>query len=308
LRALIEESHFHPQHLISPLFIVDGTGKKEPIESMPCVHRYSVDQLWPVIEARVQSQVSTLLLFYKIDPLLKDPTGSEAIRKDNLLQRSIRAIKSRFPELCLMVDIALDPFTSHGHDGVLDAQGRVDNDRTLPILEEMALRAAEAGADFVAPSDMMDGRIGRIRTRLDQEGFSSVGILAYTAKYASALYGPFRNALDSTPQQGDKKGYQMNPANRREALREALLDAHEGADLLLVKPALFYLDVIQEIRAQTHLPIGAYHVSGEYSLVMAAAERGWLDPKAVFQEALLSIRRAGADFIISYVPPEWIFP
>lgn len=304
VRNLVQETSFAPHHLISPLFLVDGAHKQEPIHSMPGIARRSIDQLLLQIENLVAQGVNTFLLFCDIAAHLKNPLGTEATRADNLMQRGIRAIKNAFPHVCLMMDIALDPFTSHGHDGLLNAQGAVDNDATLPVLEAMSLRAAEAGVDFVAPSDMMDGRIGRIRCALDQHGWTQVGILAYCAKYASALYGPFREALHSAPKSGDKKGYQMNPANRREAVREALLDAAEGADLLLVKPALLYLDVIQEIRAHTHLPVGAYHVSGEYSMVMAAAEKGWLNAQAVFAESLLAIRRSGADFIVSYCTPE----
>jgi porphobilinogen synthase len=239
-------------------------------------------------------------LFCFVPTEQKDPQGSEAVRPGNLLQRAVRLLKQEIPDICIMIDIALDPFTTHGHDGVMNGQGVVDNDATLCVLGQMSLLAAEAGADIVAPSDMMDGRIAYIRAALDQAGFASVGILSYAVKYASAFYGPFREALNSAPKFGDKKGYQMNPANVREALMESQLDELEGADMLLIKPALPYLDVVAKVRESTTLPLGAYHVSGEYAMVMAAAQKGWLDANRIFEECLISIKRAGADFILTY--------
>lgn len=300
IRALIQETKLFPQSLIAPLFVVDGTQQKQPIHSMPGVFRFSIDLLVKEVIALYRLGIRAVDLFAAIDPAQKDPTGSEAIRADNLIQRTVRALKKEIPEMCVMVDIALDPFTNHGHDGVIDETGYVLNDATLEQLGKMSVMAAEAGADIVAPSDMMDGRVAYIRYALDQAGHINVGILAYAAKYASAFYGPFRDALNSAPKFGDKKNYQMHPANRREALREIALDECEGADMLLIKPALAYLDVICEAKKQTTLPLGAYHVSGEYSMVMAAAEKGWLDGDRVMAECLLSIKRAGADFILTY--------
>ena len=267
---------------------------------MPGVYRLSIDLMLREVELLVASGVEAVDLFVVCPKERKDAAGSDALREGNLLQQSVHALKHHFPELCVMVDIALDPFTDHGHDGLVSGDGVVLNDETVVVLEQMALLAAAAGADIVAPSDMMDGRVKGIRAALDAEGYEQVGICAYAAKYASALYGPFREALHSAPQFGDKKTYQMNPANVREALRESALDEAEGADMLMIKPASLYLDVIAKVREQSTLPICAYHVSGEYSMVMAAAERGWLDADKVFYETLLSIKRAGADFIFTY--------
>lgn len=300
LRALVEETQLLPQHLVSCFFVVDGKNLAIPIESMPSVYRFSIDLLIKEIEQHIALGVKAINLFAYIPLEKRNPTGDEALRPDNLIQKALRAVKKAFPDLVVMADIALDPYTDHGHDGLIDQDGFVLNDLSVKALGQMALIAAEAGADLVAPSDMMDGRVAYIRGVLDRQGFHDVGILSYAAKYASALYGPFREALGSAPRLGDKKGYQLNPANQREALREALLDAQEGADILLVKPALSYLDIIAKIRAHTELPIAAYHVSGEYSMVMAAAERGWLNGPKVLQEQFLSIRRAGADFILTY--------
>lgn len=267
---------------------------------MPGVERLSIDLLIESIKEQWEKGIRVVDLFAYIPNEKKNARGSEAVRPENLICQAVRELKRELPELCVMVDVALDPYTDHGHDGVLDESGSVDNDRTLPILAEMSLLVAEAGADVIAPSDMMDGRVAYIRKALDRGGKEQVSILSYTAKYASSFYGPFREALGSTLQNGDKKGYQMSPANSREALLEAAIDEEEGADLLLVKPALAYLDVIYKLRQETNLPIGAYHVSGEYSMVMAAAEKGWLNADEVFYESLLSIRRAGADFILTY--------
>jgi porphobilinogen synthase len=300
IRGLVQESSLHPRHLVSPLFVVEGTNQKVPIDSMPDIYRYSLDLLVKEATELYQMGICAVDLFCYIPDEKKDVSGAEAIRSGNLIQQAVRLLKIEIPDLCIMVDIALDPFTTHGHDGILRDDGMVDNDLTLPVLAQMSVLAAEAGADIVAPSDMMDGRIAYIRKALDGAGFTNVGILSYAAKYASSLYGPFREALNSSPKKGDKKGYQMNPANAREALLECYLDELEGADMLLIKPALPYLDVIAKVRQATNLPVGAYHVSGEYSMVMAAAQRGWLDAEKVFYESLLSIRRAGADFILTY--------
>lgn len=300
IRRLVQETHLLPQHLVSPFFVIEGKNAKEPIASMPQVHRLSIDLLLKEIEIHYQLGVRAIDLFAYIDHKKRDPFGREAYRSDNLIQQAIKAIKDAFPDLCVIVDIALDPYTTHGHDGVIDAHGNVINDYSVKLLGEMSLVAAKAGADIIAPSDMMDGRVAYLRKILDEEGFTKVGILSYAAKYTSALYAPFREALDSAPRIGDKKNYQLSPYNKREALREAILDAEEGADMLLIKPALPHLDVIAEIRNATLLPIAAYHVSGEYSMVMAAEERGWLNASKVFYEQLISIRRAGADFILTY--------
>lgn len=300
IRGLVRESYLLPGQLIAPLFVVEGENQKQIISSMPGIYRYSIDFLLEEISGLINLGIRAVNLFCMVDESKKDSLGSEAVREGNLLQRAIRAVKAAFPGICLMVDIALDPYTNHGHDGIVNAKGIVDTNLSLPVLAQMSVLAAEAGADLVAPSDMMDGRVGYIRAILDQKGFSDVGILSYTAKYASAFYGPFRDALGSAPKFGDKKTYQLNPANGREALYECLLDESEGADLILVKPALAYLDIIAKIREQTFLPVGAYHVSGEYAMVMAAAEKGWLDANRVFEESLLAIKRAGADFILTY--------
>lgn len=300
IRGLVQETRLHPSQLVSPLFIVEGQAQKQVIASMPGVFRYSLDLLMQEVRQLYQLGIRAVDLFCYVPAEKKDAHGSEAIQSNNLLQQAIRLLKQELPDICVMVDIALDPFTTHGHDGVLNAHGMVDNDATLQILAQMSVLAAEAGADIVAPSDMMDGRVGYIRKALDQEGFQSVGILSYAAKYASAFYGPFREALNSAPKFGDKKHYQMNPANVREALMECQLDELEGADMLLIKPALPYLDVIAKVREMTTIPVGAYHVSGEYAMVMAAAQQGWLDAPRVFEECLLSIKRAGADFILTY--------
>lgn len=300
IRSLIRETTLLPHHLVVPFFVIEGKDRIEPIASMPGVHRFTLDKLLQEISSYYALGIRAIDLFAYIPKEKRDPFGIEAYRPGNLLDISIQEIKSAFPDLFVMADIALDPYTTHGHDGVINSEGDVINDLTIKLLGEMSLLAAKAGVDMIAPSDMMDGRIGYLRKFLDQHGFQNVGILSYAAKYASALYGPFREALDSSPKIGDKKGYQLDPANTREALREADLDQAEGADILLIKPALSYLDIIAKIRARTHLPIAAYHVSGEYAMVMAAHEKRWLDAKQVFHEHLLSIRRAGADFIITY--------
>lgn len=299
IRSLAQETHLLPHMLIAPLFIVDGQMQRQPISGMPQVDRLSLELLVQEVISLYNVGIRAVDLFPVIPSEKKDRWGSEALRSDNLIQTAIRAIKRDIPEMCVMVDIALDPYTDHGHDGLVDDSGQILNDETLEFLGKMALLAAEAGADLVAPSDMMDGRIGYIRNVLDEAGYTNTGILSYAVKYASSLYGPFRNALNASPK-GDKKTYQLNPANSREAMREIHLDEQEGADMLLIKPALAYLDIVYQARQVTDLPIGAYQVSGEYAMIMAAAEKGWVDANKVMMECLLSIKRAGADFIFTY--------
>lgn len=300
IRRLVQESHLQASDLVVPCFILEGEKQQEPIVSMPGIERVSIDLLLKQVETYVQGGILAVDLFPVVPVERKDPGATEALREDNLVCRTIQALKKEFPELCVMVDVALDPYTSHGHDGLIDSTGYVVNDPTLEVLAQMSVLASAAGADVIAPSDMMDGRIAYIRRALDQAGFEQVNILAYAAKYASAFYGPFRDALGSAPKFGDKKQYQMDPANVREALLECALDEEEGADMLLIKPALPYLDVLAKVRAQTQLPLGAYHVSGEYAMIMAAGEKGWLNPVRCMHESLLSIKRAGADFILTY--------
>lgn len=300
IRSLVEETKLTPENLAAPVFIVEGSNLKTPIPSLPEIYRFSIDGLIKEAEELYNLGVRAIDLFPVIPKEKKDPRGSEALRPDNLVSRALKTVKKELPDMCLMADVALDPYTDHGHDGLLAEDGTVENDSTLKVLEEMSLMLADAGADVVAPSDMMDGRVAGIRRALDIAGFTRVSILSYAAKYASSLYGPFRDALGSSLTFGDKKNYQMNPANVREALRECLQDEKEGADFLLIKPALSYLDVIAKARQKTNLPIAAYHVSGEYAMVLAAAERGWLDADSVLMEHLISIKRAGADFILTY--------
>ena len=299
LRRLLAETRLASDDLILPVFVQEGERARSPIASMPGQARLSVDLLVELCgEARALG-VPGVALFPVLPEAEKDAVGSAATKPEGLLQRAVRAIKSAHPELLVITDVALDPYSSDGHDGVL-VDGRIDNDATLPLLAEMAVAQAEAGADLVAPSDMMDGRVGVIREALDSAGFVEVGIGSYCTKYASAFYGPFREALDSAPRSGDKKTYQMDPANAREALRELELDEAEGADWVMVKPGLVYADVIRLLRDATALPVAAYHVSGEYSMLRAAAEKGWLDYDACLLESLLSLKRAGADLIFSY--------
>lgn len=303
IRALVQETNLLPSDLVAPFFVIEGSQKKEPLPQLPGCFRFSIDFLIEEVKNLRLLGLEAIALFPIIAKEKKDPTGSDALEKDNLIIRAIQEIKAAIPDICIITDIALDPYTSHGHDGVLNEKQDVDNDKTIEILMQMSVLHAKAGSDMVAPSDMMDGRVEKIRQGLDKEGFKDVSILSYTAKYASALYAPFRETVKSTLAFGSKKTYQMNPGNKREALLEASLDEKEGADILMIKPALFYLDVISEIRKTTTLPICAYHVSGEYAMVMAAEEKGLLSSKDVFHEALLSIKRAGADLIISYAAP-----
>lgn len=300
IRELLAETHLNAADLVAPLFVVEGKNQKQPISSMPGVYRYSIDLLVEEVFALQALGIRAINLFAYVPEEKKDPYGSESMRPGNLLSQAISKIKQKVPDMCLMVDIALDPYTDHGHDGFLNAQGEVENDFSIELLGKMSLLAAEAGADLISPSDMLDGRVGYLRKLLDRSGYPKVGILSYAVKFASAFYGPFRQALDSAPKSGDKKGYQLNPANVREALLECALDEAEGADMLLIKPALPYLDIVAKIKERTLLPIGAYHVSGEYAMLMAAAKEGWLNADAVLAESLLSIKRAGADFIFTY--------
>lgn len=304
IRRAVRETELSPAHLAQPFFVLDGTDNVEELPSLPGQHRYTVDRLLKPVERALDLGIERIVLFPVVPEHLKDSEASYGVSRKNFYLEAVRKVKEAYPELCVITDVAMDPYSSDGHDGILE-NGKVLNDRTLSILGQMALVQAEAGADMIGPSDMMDGRVGHIRDRLDEEGFNDTGIISYTAKYASALYGPFRDALDSAPGSGDKKSYQMDPANAREAIREAELDEREGADLLMVKPALHYLDVIHRIREWTRIPVAAYHVSGEYAMIKAAGEKGWLDADAAMDESLLSIRRAGADLILSYAAMEF---
>jgi len=296
-RALIRETHLSPAQLIYPLFVMPGKNKREQISSMPGVYRLSVDQLAKEGRECLKLGVNSVILFGL--PEKKDPMGSGAHAKDGIIQRAIRELKNSVPELLVFTDVCLCEYTSHGHCGII-LENQVDNDATLEILARTAVSHAAAGADMVAPSDMMDGRVGEIRAALDEENFDSVPIMSYAVKYASSFYGPFRDAADCAPQEGDRRGYQMDPANALEALREATLDVEEGADILMVKPAVAYLDIISRLRDEFDLPIAAYHVSGEYAMIKAAGANGWIDEKRVMAETLLSIRRAGAEIILTY--------
>lgn len=299
IRSLVQETQLHASDFILPVFLCEGQGLCESIPSLPGVYRRSLDLLLEFLTEVSTEGLKGVALFPKIPEELKDSYAKEAMNEDGLLPCAVRAIKTAFPELLVFTDVAMDPYSSDGHDGLVQ-EGEILNDASVEILCQMALVQARAGTDFVSPSDMMDGRVGALREALDLEGFEHVGIMSYTAKYASALYGPFRDALDSAPKSGDKKTYQMDPANRREALREAALDLSEGADMIMVKPALFYLDIISDLKAHSEVPVVAYHVSGEYAMVCAAAEKGWLKRDDVMMEALLGIKRAGADLILSY--------
>jgi porphobilinogen synthase len=299
LRAFARESELSAARFVYPLFIQEPQGRT-PIASMPDCARLGPDALQAEAAGALADGVAAVVLFPAIDERRKSPRGEAAHDPDGLVPRSIRALKASLPDLVVCTDVALDPYSTHGHDGIVDERGRVVNDETVEVLCRQALCQAEAGADVIAPSDMMDGRVGAIRDALDGRGFHDVAILSYTAKYASAFYGPFRDALGSAPRFGDKKTYQMDPANAREALREAALDEAEGADILMVKPAGPYLDVIRRVREATTLPVAAYQVSGEYAMLKAASRAGWLDEPRVVLESLLAIRRAGADVILTY--------
>ena len=295
----MQEHHLHASNFIFPLFIIDGNAKKTEVASMPGIFRYSIDELLREVESCLDLGLKAFDLFPNIEESLKDKTASESLNEKGLYLRAIKEVKAHFPEACVVTDVAMDPYSSDGHDGFVE-NGEIVNDKTLKILADMAVAHAKAGADIVAPSDMMDGRVQYIREALDAEGFTQVSIMSYTAKYASAFYGPFRDALESAPKFGDKKTYQMNPANQREALIEATLDSQEGADFLMVKPALAYLDVIKLLKDNFDLPIAAYNVSGEYAMVKAAAQKGWLNEEKATVEKLMGIKRAGADVILTY--------
>ena len=299
IRAMVEETHLSVDHLIYPFFLVDGKGIQQEIASLPKNYRWSLDLLLKELESCLHVGLNKFVLFPALPDALKDATATYSYAEDNFYLEAIRTIKTHFPEIVLMSDVAMDPYSSDGHDGLV-SEGKILNDETLPILGKMALAQAQAGIDILGPSDMMDGRIAYLRNVLDAASFIDVSIMAYTAKYASAFYGPFRDALNSAPKYGDKKTYQMNPANRREALLEAQLDIEEGADFIMVKPALAYLDVIAYLKETSSVPVTAYNVSGECAMVYAAAEKGWIDYESIVSEILLSMRRAGANGILSY--------
>jgi porphobilinogen synthase len=299
VRRMVQETTLSPDDFIVPLFIDEGENFKEEIASMPNYYRLSLDLTVKEVKELWNMGLKTVLLFVKVPDALKDNYGKEALNTEGLMQRAIRAIKDAVPDMCVMTDVALDPYSSYGHDGIVE-NFQIVNDKSVEVLAQMSVSHALAGADFVAPSDMMDGRIGAIRRALEVENLHKTGILAYSAKYASCFYGPFRDALDSAPGFGDKKSYQMNPANRLEAIREVQLDITEGADIVMVKPALSYLDIIREVKNTVHIPVAAYQVSGEYAMVKAAAKMGWLDEDRAKMEILTSIKRAGADIIATY--------
>ncbi|MCA0152312.1 porphobilinogen synthase [Winogradskyella vincentii] len=304
IRSLVRETIISPNDFLVPLFVVEGQGIKEEIASMPNYYRYSLDLLQDEIKTLWSLGLKSVLLFVKVDDALKDNKGTEALNPNGLMQRAIKTVKSVCPDMLVMTDVALDPFSSYGHDGIIE-HGKIVNDATVEVLAEMSISHAEAGADFVAPSDMMDGRILGIREGLDQSNFIDVGIMSYSAKYASSFYGPFRDALDSAPVDlqnipKDKKTYQMDFANRDEAIRETEMDINEGADIVMVKPGLCYLDIVRDIRNSFDIPIAVYQVSGEYAMLKAASEKGWLDHDSVMLEQVTSIKRAGADIVASY--------
>jgi porphobilinogen synthase len=303
IRGLVRETHLSPSHLVLPLFVQEGQNQEHPIASMPGQARLSIDRLVARSREAQALGIPAVVLFPALADDLKDPRGRESLNPEGLLQRAVRALKHELPGLVVVTDVALDPYSSDGHDGVV-IDGRIDNDETVPLLARMAVSQAEAGADVVAPSDMMDGRVGEIREALDEAGFTDTLICSYCCKYASAFYGPFREALDSAPRGGDKQTYQMDPANSRECLRELRLDEEEGADWLLVKPGLPYLDVVRLLRDETDLPVAVYQVSGEYAMLKAAAQNGWLDYDRCLLETLLCLRRAGADLIFTYAAVE----
>lgn len=304
LRSLVSETTISANDFIVPLFIVEGKGVKEEIPSMPDYYRYSLDTLQTELKELWSLGLKCVLLFVKVPDNLKDNSGTEALNPNGLMQRAIKTVKNTCPEMVVMTDVALDPYSIYGHDGII-SEGKIINDDTNAVLSEMALSHARAGADIVAPSDMMDGRIFEIRSLLEDEGFHDTGIMSYSAKYASAFYGPFRDALDSAPVDvkdipKDKKTYQMDPANRKEAIKETLMDIEEGADIVMVKPGLCYLDIVRDLKNTIQIPIAVYQVSGEYAMLKAAAEKGWLDHNQVMLEQITAIKRAGATMIASY--------
>ena len=299
LRSLIRETIITPNDFLVPLFVIEGQNKKEEIQSMPNYFKMSIDVLLKEVEALYSLGLKSILLFAQVDEKLKDNYGSEAINKDGLMQRAIKSIKDKFPSLLVMSDVALDPYSSNGHDGVVE-NGLIVNDITNDILSKMSLTHIEAGADFVAPSDMMDGRVKAIRTLFEKEGYHNAGIMSYSAKYASCFYGPFRDALDSKPGFGDKKTYQMDIGNRNEAMNEVKLDIQEGADIVMIKPGISYLDIIRDIKNNFNIPISAYQVSGEYAMIKSAAKNGWINEDQAILETSIAFKRAGANFIASY--------
>ncbi len=303
IRALVNETILTPNDFIVPLFIIEGTNQISEIASMPGYYRRSLDLTVKEVKELWSMGLKSVLLFIKCEDSLKDNKGTEALNPNGLMQRSIRAIKDAVPEMVVMTDVALDPFSSYGHDGIVE-NGQIVNDPTVEVLAKMSVSHAEAGADFVAPSDMMDGRIGAIRAALEESNFTQTGIMSYSAKYASCFYGPFRDALDSAPGFGDKKTYQMNYGNRLEAIKETVMDVEEGADIVMVKPALSYLDIIRDIKNEVEVPVSAYNISGEYAMIKAAAEKGWIDENKAILETLTSIKRAGADLIATYFAKE----
>lgn len=304
IRNMVQEHTVSVNDFIFPLFLIDGKNKTTEVNSMPGIYRHSPDLILKEIESCMKLGIKAFDVFPSINNKLKDKRATESLNKNGLYLKTLIQIKKEFPEACIMTDVAMDPYSSDGHDGLVE-KGEIVNDKTLSILAKMAVAQADCGIDIIGPSDMMDGRVGVIREALDKAGHTNVSIMSYTAKYASAFYGPFRDALDSAPKFGDKKSYQMNPANSKEALIEAQLDTSEGADFLMVKPALSYLDVIKDLSTNFELPIAAYNVSGEYSMVKAAAAKGWIDGDRVSDEILLSIKRAGASIILTYFAKEW---
>ncbi|MDQ7916627.1 porphobilinogen synthase [Mesonia sp. MT50] len=304
VRSLVRQHILSPKDFQAPIFVTEGKQKKEEIASMPGYYRFSLDLLAKEVKELWDLGIKSVLLFVKVEEHLKDNKGTEAVNADGLMQRAIKTVKNAVPEMLVMTDVALDPYSMYGHDGIIE-NGRVLNDESVQALAHMALSHAQAGADFVAPSDMMDGRILVMRETLETEGFINTGIMSYSAKFASAFYGPFRDALDSAPVDAkdipkNKNSYQMDPANRDEAVKETLMDIEEGADIVMVKPGLCYLDIVRDIRNEVNVPVSVYQVSGEYAMIKAASERGWLDHDAVMMEQLTAIKRAGADFIATY--------
>lgn len=299
IRSLVRETYITPNDFLVPLFVVEGKSIKEEIASMPNYFRYSLDNLEKEVKELWKLGLKGVLLFVKVPDNLKDNKGTEAVNPDGLMQRAVKTVKNAVPDMLVMTDVALDPYSSYGHDGIVE-NGQILNDETSAVLARMSLSHAKAGADFVAPSDMMDGRVLTIRQALDKDGFKNTGIMSYSAKYASAFYGPFRDALDSAPGFGDKKTYQMDFANRYEAIKETQMDIDEGADIVMVKPGLCYLDIVRDIKNAVNVPVAVYQVSGEYAMIKAAAEKGWLNHDAVILEQTIAIKRAGADIIASY--------
>lgn len=303
IREMVAEHHLKPADFIAPVFVMEGENKKTEISSMPDYYRYTLDLLLDEVGELKEVGIRSVLVFVKVPEDKKDNKGTEALNPDGLMQRAVREIKDTYPEMLVMTDIAMDPYSSYGHDGIVK-DGEILNDESVEVLSKMAVSHAGAGVDYVAPSDMMDGRIGAMREALDEEGYTGTGIMAYSAKYASAYYGPFRDALDSAPGFGDKKTYQMDPPNVGEAVKEALLDEQEGADLVMVKPGLPYLDVVRAVKEAVQVPVSVYNVSGEYAMIKAASANGWLDEKEVMMESLVGFKRAGADLIATYFAKE----